>query len=258
MPVTDEKFAIISDIHGNLEALTAVLQEIDRAEVSRIVCLGDIVGYGADFDICLDIVAERSQVVLCGNHDEAVLTGPVDFNPVARDVINYTRTEMKPSLISSSRKRFRWNFLKSLNKSYKEGIFNFYHGSPRDPVKEYVMRTDVVFAPEKLRDIFTKFDRVCFIGHTHQPGVIVDESSFHFHEPKRLNNRYEIGDRKAVINVGSVGQPRDNDNRASFVIVENYVIHFLRIPYDYESAMQKIENNPSIHNNCAARLAIGK
>ena len=252
------KYAIISDIHGNLEALTAVLDKIDEVGITRIICLGDIVGYGVDFETCIDIISERCDVVLCGNHDEAVIQGPVDFNPVARDVINYTRSVMKPALISSARKRFRWNFLKGLVQNHTEGRFTFFHGSPRDPVKEYVLRTDVVFAPEKLRDIFERIQGICFVGHTHQPGAIIDEMNFHFYEPKKIEYQYKIGDKKAVVNVGSVGQPRDSDNRASFVIVDKNMIRFVRVAYDFETAMKKIEADPYIHNNCAHRLALGK
>ncbi|MFH2001584.1 MAG: metallophosphoesterase family protein [Planctomycetota bacterium] len=252
------RYAIISDIHGNLQALHAVFKHIDEQTISCIVCLGDIVGYGADFEACLDLVADRCGIVLCGNHDEAVLHGPIDFNPVARDVIHYTRTAMKPGLLPRSGKRSRWGFLKSLKKEYKEGIFAFYHGSPRDPVKEYIMRTDVVFAPDKLRDIFIRIEKICFVGHTHQPGVIEEDQNFHFLEPKHINHQYEIGQKKAVINVGSVGQPRDGDNRASFVIVDDKKVCFIRVPYDFQETMRRIEENEFIHNNCAARLAIGK
>ena len=142
-------FAVISDIHANLEALNAVLNDIEAAGVMRIICLGDIVGYGPDFEECIDIITEKCEVCLCGNHDEAAIEGPTDFNPVARDVINYTREVLKPGLISNPRKRARWNFLKDLKKIHEEDELSFYHGSPRDPVREYVMKTDVVFAPEK-------------------------------------------------------------------------------------------------------------
>ena len=96
--------AIISDIHANLEALQAVLEDIEKAGVERIICLGDIVGYGPDFEVCIDIISDRCEVVLRGNHDEAVIEGPVDFNPIARDVINYTREVLKPGLIAPARK----------------------------------------------------------------------------------------------------------------------------------------------------------
>jgi len=253
-------FAIVSDIHGNLEALSAVLKEIDEARISRIVCLGDIVGYGADFEKCVDLVADRCDTILCGNHDEAVIQGPVDFNPMARDVINYTRSVMKPALISASRKRFRWNFLKGLKKSHQERDLLFCHGSPRDPVKEYVMRTDVVFAPEKLTDIFGRIQGTCFIGHTHQPGVILKEPDFRFFTPdsRRIDGQYKMGQGKAIVNVGSVGQPRDSDNRASYAVIQNDTVFFKRVDYDYHTAMAKIEADPNINNNCAARLALGK
>jgi len=254
-----ERFAIISDIHGNLEALEAVFKEIDNLSISRVICLGDIVGYGADFERCIDIIVERCNLVLCGNHDEAVILGSVDFNPIARDVIEYTKRVLKPTLFSPSIKRIRWNYLKKLTKEgFTENNLSFYHGSPRDPVKEYVMRTDVVFAPEKLKDIFRLIQKICFIGHTHQPGVIVDEETYYFYEPEKLQNCYVINDKKAIINVGSVGQPRDSDNRASFVIYEDGNVNFKRVEYDYRSAMKKIEENPDIHDNCAARLALGK
>jgi predicted phosphodiesterase len=249
-------FAIISDIHANLEALQAVLDDIEESGVERIICLGDIVGYGPDFETCIDIIAERCEVVLRGNHDEAVIEGPVDFNPVARDVINYTREILKPGLIAPSRKRIRWNFLRDLRKTYEEPPLSFYHGSPRDPVREYVMKTDVVFAPEKLVEIFSMIEGACFIGHTHQPGVIVE--GFLFIEPGRIGNIYRISDGKAVINIGSVGQPRDGDNRASYVIVKDDAVHFRRVAYDFRKIMAKIEANPRIHRNCATRLQFGK
>ena len=256
MKDTSAPFAIISDIHANLEALQAVLADIEKTGIERIICLGDIVGYGPDFEECIDIVTERCEVVLRGNHDEAVIEGPVDFNPIARDVINYTREAMKPGLIGQARKKTRWNFLKDLRKSYKEPPHSFYHGSPRDPVREYVMKTDVVFAPEKLVEIFSMIESACFIGHTHQPGVIVE--GFLFLEPGRINNIYRSSNGKAIINIGSVGQPRDADNRASYVIVKNGNVHFRRVPYDFRKIMAKIEANARIHKNCATRLQFGK
>jgi len=256
MTDSNRAFAIISDIHANLDALTAVLRDIDKTGVKRIVCLGDIVGYGPEFEECIDLISTRCEIVLRGNHDEAVIEGPVDFNLVARDVINYTRESLKPGLISSSRKRSRWNFLKDLSEVHHTPPLAFYHGSPRDPVREYVMKTDVVFAPEKLVEIFTLIDGACFIGHTHQPGVIIE--GFRFLEPGRIGNQYPLAKGKAIVNVGSVGQPRDGDNRASYVIVKDHVVHFRRLRYDFQSTMSKITANPRIHNNCATRLEFGK
>jgi len=252
----DSTFAVISDIHANLDAMEAVVSDISEQGVSRIICLGDIVGYGADFEECIDFVRENCDIVIKGNHDEAVVEGPVDFNPVARDVILYTREMIKPGLFSPPRKRDRWNFLRDLPVRHEEGGLLFVHGSPRDPVREYVMKTDVVFAPEKLADIFSMINGACFIGHTHQPGVIVD--GYHFLEPQRLGSSYQLNGAKAVINIGSVGQPRDGDNRSSYVIIRDDTVHFRRVVYDYRRTMAKIPANPSIHDNCAMRLEVGK
>lgn len=258
MPDHPDRFAVISDIHANLEGLRAVYASIEAAGVEWIFCLGDIVGYGMDFEACTDLVRERCRLVLRGNHDEALINGPRDFNPVARDTILYTRDCMKPGLFSSPAKRARWQFLKRLPLSYREAPFAFYHASPRDPLKEYVMRTDVAFAREKLQDIFRSFERICFVGHTHQPGVIMKDPEFRFYEPAEGRARFRFAGRKALVNVGSVGQPRDGDNRASYVIVEGDEVVFMRIPYDFETTMRKIASNPNIHESCATRLAVGK
>jgi len=252
------RFAVISDIHANLEGLRAVLDAVGRAGVDRIICLGDIVGYGTDFDACIDLVRERCEVVLRGNHDEALINEPVDFNPVARDAILYTRSIMKPGLLGSSERRERWNYLRGLPESHREGPYSFYHASPREPLKEYVMRTDVAFARDKLREIFRLFEGVCFVGHTHQPGVMVEDPDFRFYEPTEGKNRFPLGRGKVLVNVGSVGQPRDGDNRACFVVVEGDEVVFHRVPYDYETTMKKIRSTRRLHESLALRLAAGK
>ncbi len=252
----DRPFAVISDIHSNLDALEAVLEDIRKSKIDHLVCLGDIVGYGPDFEQCIDVITDRCEVCLRGNHDEAVVEGASDFNPVARDVIDYTREMLKPGLISPARKRNRWNFLKNLPREHAEGAVSFYHGSPRDPVREYVMKTDVVFAQEKLTEAFSLIEGVCFIGHTHQPGVILED--FVFLEPSRISNVYKTEKRKAIVNVGSVGQPRDGDSRSSYVIVKGGEVHFRRVAYDFRKVMARIEADPRIHNNCATRLQQGK
>jgi diadenosine tetraphosphatase ApaH/serine/threonine PP2A family protein phosphatase len=86
----------------------------------------------------------------------------------------------------------------------------------------------------------------------------VEDINLHFYEPTRINNRFDTHDKKAIVNVGSVGQPRDNDNRASFAVIEEDAVLFKRVPYNFHATMRKIEANEDIHNNCAARLALGK
>jgi len=250
------RFAIISDLHSNIEALGAVLARLDREGIERIVCLGDVVGYGPDPEHCIDLVMQRCQLTLMGNHDEALLRGAHDFNPVARQVIEYNRRMLKPTLLAGSARRSRWKFIEGLPVSHREGETLMVHGSPRDPVHEYIMKTDVIFVPDKIRDVFRHFEGLCFVGHTHFPGVFTED--LRFRDPSQLDYHYEWSGEKAIVNVGSVGQPRDGDPRASCVIVEDRLVRFLRTDYDIATCQRKIYDNPNIPDLCAARLEIGK
>lgn len=264
-------YAIISDIHSNEEALSAVFERIDAAGVDEVICLGDVVGYGPDPEPCIDTIRERCRFTIRGNHDDAIMGDALDFNPIAREVIEGTRQLLRPGLFSSAAKRERWSFLKGLEPARREGRVLFVHGSPRDPVKEYVMKTDVVFAPEKLQDIFSRIDKVCFVGHTHQPGVFIERREggrmvYEHRAPHELGRegKYAFGDEKILVNVGSVGQPRDQDSRSCFVFVEEddegrpSGVRFERVPYDYRPTMEKIEAIEWINNLCATRLEIGR
>ena len=250
------RFAIISDLHSNMEALSAVLARLDREGIQRIVCLGDVVGYGPDPEHCIDLVMQRCQLTLMGNHDEALLRGAHDFNPVARQVIEYNRRMLKPTLLAGSARRARWKFIEGLPVSHREGETLMVHGSPRDPVHEYIMKTDVIFVPDKIRDVFRHFEGLCFVGHTHFPGVFT--ADLRFRDPSQFDYVYEWKGERAIVNVGSVGQPRDGDPRACCVIVEDNTIRFLRTDYDVATVQRKIYDNPNIPELCAARLEIGK
>ncbi len=249
-------FGIISDLHSNIEALTAVLRRLKQEGVDRIFCLGDVVGYGPDPERCIDLVTQNCELTICGNHDEALMQSAQDFNPVARQVIEYNRRTLKPGVLSSKSKRSRWQFLGSLDLAHQENDMLMVHGSPRDPVHEYIMKTDVVFIPDKIRDIFKQFEGLCFVGHTHVPGVFTEDLKFR--DPSQLDYSYEWDGGKAIVNVGSVGQPRDGDPRSSCVIVKDRVIRFLRTDYDIARVQRKIYDNPNIPDLCAARLEIGK
>jgi predicted phosphodiesterase len=261
-----ERFAIISDIHSNLEALTTVLRRIDELGVDQIFCLGDIVGYGPDPEQCVDLVRERCELVLRGNHDDAIFNGAADFNVIARDVIKWTREVLRPGLFNAvdlfrPGKKERWSFLRDLKPRHQIGELLFVHGSPRDPVREYVMRGDVYFSPNKLQEIFELIPRACFVGHTHQPGVFIEG---HGHRsPAELKYHFKQGAEKVLVNVGSVGQPRDGDRRSCFVIIEHgphqdLEVQFERVEYNIEDTQRKIEANDKIDNLCAERLSRGK
>ena len=199
-------------------------------------------------------------LTLCGNHDEALLRGAQDFNPVARagDRVRAPDAQAVAALGGSLQVAARWKFVESLPdlKNREGDDFLLVHGSPRDPVHEYIMKTDVIFIPDKIRDIFDHFDGLCFVGHTHFPGVFTPD--LQFRDPSQLDHVFEWDGEKAIVNVGSVGQPRDGDPRASCVIVEGRTVRFLRTDYDIATVQRKIYDNPSIPDLCAARLEIGK
>ena len=248
--------ALISDLHSNLEALTAVLRDIDARRVSEVYCLGDIVGYGPEPEPVIDLVRSRCSMVLRGNHDDAVFTGAEDFNPIARQALETNRELIRPGLFKPAAKRARWNWLQSLEPSEQRRDILFVHGSPRDPVREYVMKSDVVFAPQKMEEIFSRLPRLGVFGHTHQPGVFV-EGGGHA-TPEELDGRYVFGAQKAFINVGSVGQPRDGNISACYALLHDDRVEWWRVPYDIAAVQAKIRRLKGIDDLCAERLGLGR
>lgn len=250
--------AIISDIHSNLEALKTVLGDIEDRGIETIYCLGDIVGYGPDPAECLDLVCARVKMSLCGNHDHAVFYEPVNFNPPAERAAFWTRMQLDEEEDSEVRNR-RWRFLGGLNPRETEDEFLFVHGSPRKPINEYLFPDDVYTAPQKLLANFDRMDHLtCFCGHTHVPGVFVDDPYFETPDEMGESQRYAIGDEKIIINVGSVGQPRDRDPRAAYVILHEDEVEFIRVAYNIDVTAKKIRENPQLDDFLGARLYEGK
>ena len=251
-------YAIISDIHSNIEALSEVLKDIDGKGVKDILCLGDVVGYGPEPEFCVDLVRGHAKLCLMGNHDEGLFRDASDFNPHARGALEFTRQRMRPAWYSGSEKRARWRWLESLALSHREGRFLFVHGSPRDPVREYVLSTDGFLNPEKLRAVFDSFEGVAIAGHTHHPGTHTEDLAFH---PLGGHSSVTMAlpeSGKAFLNVGSVGQPRDGDNRACYAVLEDRAITWHRVAYDFQVTAQKILRTGVLSEVLARRLALGK
>jgi diadenosine tetraphosphatase ApaH/serine/threonine PP2A family protein phosphatase len=252
------KIALISDLHSNREAVDAVLADISKRAVEHIYCLGDVVGYGPEPEYCVDVVAERCKLCLMGNHDEALFRDASDFNPHARGAIDFTRERMFPAWYSSADKKQRWKYLRGLPLSHSEGRFLFVHGSPRDPVREYVLSTDGFLNPDKLRAIFDSFEGVALGGHTHHPGMHDENLRFHgLNGAETLTLPVPKG-KKFFINVGSVGQPRDADNRACYAVLEDDAVTWYRVPYNFQATAEKILRTGSLSEVLARRLAMGK
>jgi diadenosine tetraphosphatase ApaH/serine/threonine PP2A family protein phosphatase len=250
--------AIISDIHANLEALEVALAHIETQNVDRTICLGDVLGYGPNPVECVDLVAERCEWSLMGNHDFGVLYEPTNFNLAAEQAAYWTRSRFDDESDRSAAAR-RWEFLGRLRVRVGFGEFLCVHGTPRRPINEYLFPEDALNSPVKMQQIFERVEKYCLVGHTHVPGVFTDEPDFY--PPDDLDGVYRLNDEeKAIINPGSIGQPRDLDPRSSYAILddEQKQIEFFRLAYDIEAVVEKIKAVPELTDWLGERLREGR
>jgi len=220
--------AIFGDIHGNTEALRAVSRDMERARVDRLLCLGDILGYGAEPVECLRAIQERDIDTVLGNHDSAAVGDtPLDyFNEYARAAVEWTATKLAPP---------DRDYFLSLPLTRDYDGFTVVHSSLANP-KEW----GYILVPPAARMCFEKLTtRVCFIGHSHVPVCFDDKGVYTYLYPGEM----EL-DKGAwyIINVGSVGQPRDGDPRASYGIYDTKkkIVEIRRVEYDFKSTQDKI------------------
>lgn len=248
------KRAIISDIHSNLESLQAVLADIESQGIDEVVCLGDVVGYGPNPSQCIDIVSQ-CKVCLLGNHDQGALFDPEGFNTGAERAIFWTRQQLENGNSDGADRLRRWEFLAKLPRNYQEGDSLYVHGSARNPLNEYVFPEDV-YNRRKMEKIFALVRGCVFQGHTHVPGVFTERYSFL--SPDQIDGEYRLGEEKVMINVGSVGQPRDSDPRSCYVVLEDDVVRFRRVQYPLEETIRKIYEVPELDNFLGDRLRDGR
>jgi len=242
------RVAILSDIHGNRQALEAVLEAVEPYAVDELWCLGDVVGYGADPTACCALVRERADVCLAGNHDLAV-TGEIPTDEFARGAAvaaEWTRETIDPQEL---------DWLATLRPSHERGGIALYHGSPREPVWEYVL--DPLTAAISM-DIQT--ERVAAIGHSHV--------ALSYHRPPEgdaSGTRRDRGDRVTLdpgewmLNPGSVGQPRDGDPRAAWLVLDTgeQTAEWHRTAYDIAAAQTAIRR-ARLPESLAERLEYGQ
>jgi diadenosine tetraphosphatase ApaH/serine/threonine PP2A family protein phosphatase len=223
------RYAILSDIHANLEALRAVLNDA-RDRVDVVLCLGDVVGYGAEPEGCIELVAEHCQVVVAGNHEHAAagLMTLEWFNPYARAAAEWTRQRLDDDHRS-------WLAGLPLQREWEDATL--VHASPQQPDE-----WDYIVSAEDGYRAFPAFTtRLCFVGHSHLPGVWVQGSWGHEHKPGAVEVDLEPGCRY-LVNVGSVGQPRDRDPRAAWVLwdAEARRVSVRRVTYDVAATRARI------------------
>jgi len=224
------RYAVLSDIHGNIDALRAVLADAaERAD--DVLCLGDIVGYGADPTPCVDLIGTRARAVVTGNHERAV-TGRLDmswFNRHARAAAEWTREHVDADGIA---------WLDALPLTAEIDDATLVHASPRQPDE-----WDYLVTEEDGLAAFGAFaTRLCFVGHSHVPAMWSFGSSGPDYERGDVDVTLDAG-RRYIVNVGSVGQPRDRDPRAAYALwdVDARRIQVRRVPYDVAAARAKIE-----------------
>ena len=229
--------ALVSDIHGNLPALQAVLADIDRFKPERIVCLGDTIGYGPQPRECLALLRRRANILLMGNHEHAILHGAEHFTPLARLAIDWTAQQFREESLM--------RFLAGLPPKYRDGRVLFAHGSVRDPLFDYVREADSPWVyyhlVKTLREEFLNFD-LCFVGHNHRAflGTEVGYIFPHAEGGDESRMTFQVGGQKAYVSVGSVGQPRDGDWRASWVLFDGTKVTYRRVEYDCRKTMDLI------------------
>jgi diadenosine tetraphosphatase ApaH/serine/threonine PP2A family protein phosphatase len=286
--------AIISDLHANVPAIETALSDARARGAERFVCLGDMVGYGADPCFALDWVMklcvpdphdpERDSgapplapgICLRGNHEEALLESAADFNPKAKAAIEWTREELLRRGQAGGCDYFDFIDRLAAIDAHSDEVAMFAHGSPRDPVREYMLPRDVQ-NQDKMEQNFAAMDRdVCFVGHSHVPAVYYSDGRIF--RPQGTAGPYDLGlsdaepgERgpgaagsregakiRAIVNVGSVGQPRDGDPRLSYVLFDGRAITFVRLDYDHAAAAAAIRAVKELPEYLAERLALGR
>jgi len=243
------RIGIFSDTHANVEALTAVLAAYESQAIDKYVCLGDTVGYGASPNECCDRIRKLVEFTILGNHDAAV-AGRMDYSyyyEAARNALDLHASQL-------TEENMEW--LRSLPYEVRDQELLYCHGSPLN-LEEF----EYIFSPEQAArclEIWDELGTVTFIGHSHlcKSFALTESDVFEVVAPKFVIRP----EHKYIISVGSVGQPRDYDNRASFVIfdVEAQLFEFRRIEYDVEDTAQRIYATPGLPNYLADRLRVGR
>lgn len=240
--------AIISDIHANLEALRAVLDDIQqRGGADKYWHLGDVAGYGPDPHACIETLRQLDHIAVAGNHDLAAIgkIGTEAFNPDAAESARWTATQLTASDTT---------YLETLPVTVTEADFTLVHGSPRDPIWEYLLDTD-----RASRNFAFFQTRFCLVGHTHAPMIFKSEADGQV-SARRFSDEVVLSGRdRMIINPGGVGQPRDGDPRAAYAIYDSEagVITPYRVAYDIaatQAKMRKLE----LPSNLIIRLSYGR
>ena len=228
------RILVISDIHANLDAFDAVLQDAN-GQWDYVWCLGDVVGYGPDPNECVERLRELPHLCLAGNHDWAAL-GRLDlqsFNPDARQAVNWTSKALTPA-------NLLW--LEALPTTFVVGEYTLAHGSPRDPVWEYILEPRV--AALNFSHFETPF---CLVGHTHQPVIYEQQEGLGLVDTilPEARQRRQLNGLRQIINPGSVGQPRDENPQAAYALLDvpEGIWEYRRVAYDVTAVQERMRRH---------------
>ncbi len=242
------RYALIADIHSNLTAFQAVLADIEvKGGVAEIWCLGDMVGYGPDPHQCIELLRQHEHVSVAGNHDWASIDklDTMYFNPAAAAACHWTARQ----LTDEDR-----DYLETLPLSIKKGDFTLVHGSPREPIWEYLI------AVEEAEANLAHFEtRICLVGHSHVPLVFrCGQGGKCSLSPWSVGEEVVLDEVRLIINPGGVGQPRDGDPRASYAIYDaaTRAITLQRVAYDIKATQSRMMKH-GLPMPLVARLSYG-
>jgi len=240
------KIALISDVHGNLEALETVLRDIEKQGAEKIHFLGDAVGYGCNPNECVKLIANHCDIKLLGNHDYAAmgLEAVDNFNQLAQDSIQWTQEALTKKSIS---------ILADFEMDADFNDFHMVHGSPGEPDKWHYILT-----PQQAAREFEAFSQsTCFVGHSHLPSIFMMEAGGEV--VQFVKSPFEREEKcRYIVNIGSVGQPRDGDPRSCYLIMDtdSNKMQFRRVEYDIKKVQEKMQK-AKIPDFLIERLSVG-
>jgi len=238
---------IIGDIHSNLEAFRAVLDDAARhGGFDRVWCLGDVVGYGPDPVACIALLRRYEHLCVVGNHDRVAIgwLDTRDFNPYAAAACRWTASRLRPEDVV---------YLSRLPETVSEGDVALVHGSLRRPIWEYLLSEETARATFELLDTL-----YCFVGHSHVPCLYRETGQGPRFESLREGEPLALGVERLIVNPGAVGQPRDGDPRAAYVIYDDAArtLLFRRVAYDVAATQEKMRR-ADLPSRLVERLSVG-
>ncbi|NLO24085.1 MAG: metallophosphoesterase family protein [Fibrobacter sp.] len=241
-------YGVFSDIHSNATAFKAVIKSMEEHGVQRRICLGDLVGYGVDANECVSLTKANADVSLIGNHDNVAIRfeSSVGFNPYAKQMIEWTQKELSEESIS---------YIKQLPYILEENDTTFVHASPMSPA-DWIYITDL----EDAYDAFEYFNTsYCFVGHTHSPIIVTMRGGGAI--PKVIEeSKYQVqGNERLLVNVGSVGQPRDRNPDAAWCLFDTEAksVEIVRVQYDILETQTRMRAQ-AVPEFLVERLGVGR